>query len=145
MIKWGFLTFKANAQKCYDELIDAYGEEFTAEQVLELARDPSKELHKCFDWNDATAAEKWRLHQARQICGSLTVVIERENKGPREFRIIQHDNAEKVYRPVMFTVRDEDRYARLLSQAKADMKAFKSRYAEIVELQSVIEEIERVL
>ena len=144
MITWGFYKFKGNPEKCYEEL-KSLGESYTPNDVLELARKPETELHKCFDWNDATAAEKWRLQQARMICGSLTVVVERENVEPQHFRVIQHDKTDKVYRPVIFTVRDEDRYERLLSQAKAELKAFKSRYAEIVELQNVISEIERVL
>ena len=58
--------FKADAQKVAEE-IKSIGDEVTAEQIVELARDEDTELHKCFDWNDQTAAEKWRKQQARQI------------------------------------------------------------------------------
>ena len=66
-VRWGFLKFKANAQKCYDEITEAYGEEFTAEQVLDLAENPRTELHKCFQWDDEKAARSWRLEQARAM------------------------------------------------------------------------------
>ena len=144
-VQWGFMKFKADAQKCFDE-VQTLGEEYTPHEVLDLARDPKTELHKCFDWDDSSAAEKWRIQQARFVCSSFTVVIEQsEEKAPQRFRVIQHDKEDRVYRPVIFTVRDEDQYARLLKQAKDEMASFKKRYKSIVELENVIEEIDRVL
>ncbi len=144
-VTWGFMKFKGDAQACYDE-VQTLGESYTPHQVLDLARDPKTELHKCFDWDDSSAAEKWRLEQARQVCKSFTVVIETsEDQEPQRFRVIQHDKEDRVYRPVIFTVRDEDQYARLLKQAKDEMASFKKRYKAIVELEKVIEEIDLVL
>lgn len=146
MIQWGFLKFKADAQKCFDELQEEYGEEYTPAEVLELARDEHTELHKCFQWDDSIAAERWRLEQARQVCKSFTVVIEKaDKKEPQRFRVVQHDKEDKVYRPVVFTVRDDDQYARLLKQAKEELASFKRRYKSIVELEGVIEEIDELL
>lgn len=144
-VQWGWLKFKADAQKCYDELTSEYGEEFTSEQVLNLARDPGTELHKCFDWDDSTAAEKWRLEQARQVCRSFVVHIEKEETEPVTYRLVQHDSEQKVYRPVTFTVRNEDRYSVLLKQAKQELASFRSRYKSIIELERVIDEIDAVL
>lgn len=143
-VVWGFVKFKADAQKCYDE-VQTLGEEYTPKEVLDLARNPETELHKCFDWNDSTAAEKWRLQQARFVCSSFTVKIETEKGEERSYRVVQHDPEEKVYRPVTFTLRDEDQYARLLAKAKAELAAFRHRYKAITELENVIEEIDRVL
>lgn len=144
-VQWGFLKFKADAQKCYDE-IQTLGKEYTPHQVLDLARDPKTELHKCFDWDDSIAAEKWRIEQARQVVKSFTVVIERaESKAPQAYRVVQHDPIEKVYRPVMYTTRNEDQYGTLLRRAKAELASFRQRYKSIVELENVIEAIETAL
>ena len=45
------------------------------EDLVDFARNhPLSETHKCFDWNDSTAAEKYRLHQASRIkCSIITV------------------------------------------------------------------------
>ena len=60
--------FKAEAQKVADEI----GEnKVTPQEVLEKARDENSELHKCFEWNDSVAAEKYRLQQARAIIINL--------------------------------------------------------------------------
>ena len=144
-VQWGFMKFKGDAQACYDE-VQTLGESYTPHQVLDLARNPKTELHKCFDWDDSSAAEKWRVQQARFICKSFTVVIETsEDKEPQRFRVIQHDKYERVYRPIVFSVRNDDQYARLLKRAKEELTAFKRRYKSITELDSVIDEIDRVL
>ena len=143
-VQWGFMKFKADAQKCFDE-VQTLGEEYTPHEVLDLARDPKTELHKCFDWDDSSAAEKWRIQQARFVCNSFTVVVETTKGEEKAYRLVQHDHDEKVYRQVTFTVRDEDQYASLLRKAKAELTAFKNRYKSIVELENVIEEIDRVL
>ena len=144
-VQWGWFKFRADAQKCYDELTAKYGEQFTSEQVLTLAKDPGTELHKCFEWDDSVAAEKWRLEQARQVCRSFVVQIETEKTKPTVYRLVQHDSEDRVYRPVTFTVRNEDMYSSLLKQAKDELAAFKRRYKSITELETVIEEIDRVL
>ena len=143
-VKWGIKGFKGDARKCYEE-IQTLGEDFTPRDVLELARDPRTELHKCFDWDDTIAAEKWRLHQARQICGSISVVVEHEEQAPVEYRLIEHDSSTMSYRPIVFTVRNEDQYGQLLRQAKRELDAFQRRYKIIKELKNVIEEIEKVI
>lgn len=143
-VKWRFIQFKGDPQKCYDE-IQTLGESYTPDMVVDLARDESTELHKCFDWDDNIAAEKWRKQQARQICISLTVVVEKKPGVKQTFRLIEHDREEQVYKPIVFTVRQSEEYERLLKQAKAELAAFRKRYQSIKELSEVIEEIERVL
>lgn len=143
-VKWGFMQFKADPEKVWRE-IQQIGDQYTPQDVLEYARDPQTELHKCFDWDNTTAAEKWRRQQARWVCNSLVVTVIKEEQPSREYRIIQHDTEERVYRPVVLTVHNKEQYGRLLDMAKRELKAFKERYAEIVELRNVIEEIERII
>lgn len=143
-IVWKGTAFKANPEAVYRE-IQTIGEDYTPQQILELARDEATELHKCFIWDDTIAAEKWRLHTARQICCSLSVIVETSDKQLAPCRIIQHDEEKEAYAPVVLTVRNVDEYARLLKQAKAEMAAFRKRYKMIVELQNVIDEIDNIL
>ena len=44
-----------DAQKVADEIL-GIGEEVTAEEVVNAARDESCELHKCFEWDNSIAA-----------------------------------------------------------------------------------------
>ena len=67
-------------QEQLQEIYDDYGV-LTPAIVLDKARDPEHPLHKRFDWDNSTAAERWRLHQAGQLIRSVKVNIER---GPTE-------------------------------------------------------------
>lgn len=144
-VRWIGTGFKGDPTTVYNE-IQSIGDSYTPHDILDYAREhEDSELHKCFDWDDTTAAEKWRVHTARLICCSLKVVVTREDKEPTVFRLIQSDKEDKAYKPVTFTVRNEDEYTRLLKQAKAELAAFKKRYKSIVELESVIDEIDRII
>ena len=144
VIKWGVRRYNADPKKCWAE-IKSLGDTVTPEMVVEYARDPETELHKCFEWDDTKAAEAWRKQQARLVCGSLVVVEEKEEKEQISFRILQHDPLEQAYKPVTLIVRNEDEYKRLVNRAKAELASFRERYKNILELQSVIEEIEKVI
>lgn len=63
--------------------------------LVDFARqNPSSETHKCMEWNDTVAGEKYRLHQAARIKDGIrtiviteaTVKIEREE--PQEIKIV---------------------------------------------------------
>lgn len=143
-IKWKDGTrFSANAEKCYEEINSL--ERITPENIVEYARDEGTELHKCFQWDDAKAAESWRRQQARFIVSSLTVVIEKDIGEHKTFRLIQHDEVDREYKPIVFSVRNMDEYSRLLEQAKRELRSFRARYKQIVELADVIEEISKAL
>ena len=144
MIVWAGTGFRGNAEAVYHE-IQTLGNSYTPDDIVELAKDESTELHKCFEWDDTIAAEKWRKHTARLICCSLQVVVEKEEKEPVTYRLIQIDRSEQAYKPVMMTVRNDDEYGRLLKQAKLELKAFKERYKKITELETVIDEIDRII
>lgn len=45
----------------------------TPEAVVERARDASSPIHDLFEWNDARAADKYRLHQARTSIAAIVV------------------------------------------------------------------------
>lgn len=144
MIVWAGTGFRGNAEAVYHE-IQTLGNSYTPDDIVELAKDESTELHKCFEWDDTIAAEKWRRHTARLICCSLQVVVEKEEKEPVTYRLIQNDRSEQAYKPVTMTVRNDAEYDRLLKQAKLELKAFKERYKKITELETVIDEIDRIV
>lgn len=48
----------------------------TPKAVVEDARDPDSPLHEHFDWDDTSAAERYREEQARGLIRQVKVVIE---------------------------------------------------------------------
>ena len=47
----------------------------TPDDVIGVARDETNPLHEVFDWDDASAARKQRLHIARLLIGSIVVTF----------------------------------------------------------------------
>ena len=142
IIKWSVSgVFKADANKCYEE-IQEIGEEVKPEQVLDKARDSDSELHKCFDWDDSSAAEKYRLHQARLVINHLIVVKRdvEEEKEPVQFRVmLKNDTArESGYKQTLVMVRDEDEYKKMLEQAYRELHSFKQKYSCLSELSEIL-------
>ena len=132
----------ADAQKVADEIL-AIGSSATTAQILDKARDEKTELHKCFDWDDAEAAEKWRLQQARHdVCN---LVIKEKNETPRpEVRVFFKTDADSGYKPTVLIMQDKDEYRKLLDRALAELNSFKAKYKTLVELDGVFDAIDRV-
>ena len=143
IIKWSINgIFKADATKCYEE-IQQIGEEVKPEQVLDKAKDKGSELHKCFDWNNSTAAEKYRLIQARDVIRHLIVVQKNEDdeqKEPVQFRVMLKNESSKDsgYKQTLVMVRDEDEYRKMLDQAYKELHAFKQKYSCLTELADIL-------
>lgn len=132
----------ADAQKVTDEIL-AIGKSATTAQILDKARDEKTELHKCFDWDDAEAAEKWRLQQARHIVCNL--VIKEKTDAPKpEVRVFFKTDNENGYKPTVLIMQEKDEYRKLLDRALAELNSFRSKYKTLVELDGVFDAIDRV-
>lgn len=145
-IRWGTVKFKGSAPRVYEEIYDI-GETATPQQIVDFARNnPESELHKCFDWDDEIAAEKWRKQQARIIVCNL-VIEKREDDVPtgNVYRVIQENREAKAYQPAVFILNKPEEYEMLLTQAKKELESFKNRYQKIVELETIIRDIEDLL
>lgn len=63
-----------------EEIAASHGGCLTPEAVVAAAREPTHPLHEMFTWDDADAAEKHRLDQARQIIRSVRVVVQTDTR-----------------------------------------------------------------
>lgn len=125
--------FKADPQKVADE-IDALGGEVTPEQLVEAAKDKKSELHKCFDWDNRVAAEKWRKHQARQIMCFLVIRNEDED-GNQQAPVVRYMYKTDTggYKPSKMIFKQDDEYQKLLQRVDGELHAIKQKYAYIQE------------
>lgn len=131
--------FKANAQKVYEEIGDT---SVSPEEVLEKARNEKSELHKCFEWDDSVAAEKFRLQQARQIIQLLVIIPQKKTDEPvRVFSITSQRN---TYQPTRLFLQQPDEYQILLKKAKIELAEFKKRYKTLSELEEIFKCIDEL-
>lgn len=132
-----------SAPKVLEE-IESIGESATPQQIVDKARDEGTELHKCFTWNDAVAAEKWRLEEARQIRYFLRIQDDQKPDAP-QYHALYYTGSGEGYKTAdrVFTVPDE--YAALLARARGELKAFAKKYHTLKDdLGEILELIEQL-
>lgn len=134
MVVWKFNNlYKADAEKVSKEIESISNA--TPSSILEFARNEESELHKCFEWDDTVAAEKYRLQQARNIVCNL--VYQEKKEEPTKLRVFYNQSSTNTYQPTRVLVRNEDTYKELLMQAKSELRAFKNKYKMLTELEDI--------
>jgi hypothetical protein len=68
-------TLSADPKKVQEELdsLKTKGKLPDLDKIIEKARDPKTELHKCYEWNKDKAFETYLRSQTRYICNHLRV------------------------------------------------------------------------
>ena len=130
-----------DAQKVADE-ITGIGESVSPQDIVNRARDETSELHKCFEWDDTKAAEKWRIQQARQITYFLVIKEDEKPHDRPEVRFFVTPKNGEGYKKTEYVVKIDSEYEKLLKQAWAELRAFKQRYSTLKELQEIFDLIE---
>ena len=142
VIRWAF-PHKGDATKCYNECQTL--SEVTPENVLNKAKDEETELHKCFEWDDSVAGEKYRLIQARDVIRHFVVEYKKDEKETHKIRSYQITTKTNHYEPTRIIMQKPDEYMALLKRAKAELEAFKQRYKTLTELETLFEVIDELL
>lgn len=145
--KWkdGFSSIhnNADAQKVADEIM-GIGETATPQQIVDRARDESSELHKCFEWDNDVAAEKWRLQQARMVVCHLVIKEERRIVDQPEIRYFHIVEKSEGYKPTEIIYKNPDEYEKLLANAVGELRAIELKYKSLSELELVFEAIHQI-
>ena len=135
--------FKADAQRVCDELREI-GDEITPEDIVQAAEDESTELHKCFEWDDTKAANKYRLYQARILTSQLVFVRETvdDKPLPAPTRVFNKTDEGGGYKVPEITFKVQSEYEALLQRALAELRRFKEKYAALKELDYILKLID---
>lgn len=129
--------FRADATTVAMEVM-AIGDNATPDQIVECARDESKELHKCFTWDNDKAADKWRKQEARQIMCTLVIEHKPEDREKPDIRVFWKNDAGTGYKAAPLVFKQSDEYEKLLISAKAELRAFKQKYSMLKELDEIL-------
>jgi hypothetical protein len=128
-----------------ERITKANGGVLKAEDVVDTARSKKSPLHEYFDWEDGEAAQKWRLHQARQLIRVTVRVITPAKPPVRVFVSLRADREDDGggYRFLTAVLSDSERRNQLLTDALAELKTFEVKYRELVELADVFVSIQK--
>nr|DAG73475.1 MAG TPA: hypothetical protein [Caudoviricetes sp.] len=142
---WGAYKFKADAQKCADEIMEICNEleSATPQQILEKARDSNTELHKCFTWDNTEAAEKWRVQEARSVVRNLKIIEVKPDKEPEPttIRVFYKTDSSSGYKPTKLILKKPDEYKALVERCRSELLAIKQKFNSISEYEEIWEMI----
>jgi hypothetical protein len=76
-----------------EKLAKLNGGRITPDAVVRDAKDIKSPLHDQFTWDDAEAAQQWRLEQARQLIRSVRVEIQTQTRTVSTVRYVRDPSA----------------------------------------------------
>jgi len=119
----------------------------TRNRVLDHARDQKSPLHRYFNWNDASEAEKRRLEVAGRLINAVEMIVrytpQAKPKRIKAYVSISTPNKGRESVP-MFQAMSQAQYRQqILQQAFNELAAFQRRYANYQELSQVFDAAEK--
>lgn len=145
--KWSGYSYKINAQIVGEEIekIEQKKGSFTPRDIVKTAQAEKNPLHPLFEWDDKKAADAHRLQTARQILCCL-IKVEKDQKPVRAFVNIETKAPTKqgLFANIRTAMETAETREIVLQNALAELMAFKSKYASLIELSSVFEAIEKL-
>lgn len=128
------------------EEIEARDGEVTKEAFLEASRPEDSPTHKCFEWDDSVAAEKYRLNQAYHVILDLEVTVAEDTSGsrtPAYVNVIQKTSSESAkYKSIDIAMSDDEMRMNVIRNALSEFEKTKVKYSHLVELTSIFTAIE---
>jgi hypothetical protein len=130
----------ADAQTIGDALAkiaEENGGRLTPRLAVAAARDESNPLHPCFEWDDAVAAEAYRLSQARAVIRLIRIESDGEEDGAPAFLSVA-DGAGISYRSLAAVSSSRELQLSILRAAERDLAAWERRYRELSDICKVV-------
>lgn len=142
--QWKQARFGIEAQEAGEELerIEDKRKALTPAVIVDESRAEHAVLHGCFEWDNETAAEKYREVQAGTILRNI-VTVSMDGKtehNPIRARVsIQGD-----YKRIDTVLRVEEYRIELLDKAKSELQDLQRRYHDLDELAGVFAEVDKL-
>lgn len=116
----------------------------TPHAFLVAAQTKRSPLHRYFQWDDHKAATEYRVWQAREILGSLMVIVETPSGGEIETRayhniVVENGERHRVYAPQHIVWQSETLREQVIMRALRDLERWEAQYGQYEELARVAE------
>lgn len=153
--KWStgiFASVDANdAGKEFDRIEKKCGE-LTSRNLLNESKSDKALFHNLFEWDDAVAGEKYRLHQASQIiCALISSPSEEElqESNRRAYVNIETNRNNGAfstgrYMAIETAMADEEMRNIVLRDAMRELAVYQSKYEHLEELAKIFEAADEV-
>lgn len=99
--------------------------------IVLAARETEHPLHPFFEWDDTSAAHKYRLDQARHIIRIVRIEDDTVARGSERAFLSVNAGTGNCYHPIEAVKRSASLQKAVLERAKRDLEGFEHRYAEL--------------
>lgn len=143
---WKFeMPVRAQVAGEFIEKLEEKHGKVTPRLILDASKKESSPLHRCFEWDDTQAAEKYRETQAAALLRNLTVTVEPiTDEAPKTVRAFVRATEEKhSYISIISAMNNEHLRESLLQSALDELREFQRKYADLQELSEVFAAIAR--
>ena len=162
-------SYKVSAQIVGEtmEAIVKRGDQLTAQSFLDESRPVEAPTHALFEWDDSIAAEKYRLHQSKNVillveCTEETIEVPDANTEVEVVEVSEPPKESTKFRyavvnvnpkrpgqianfvPIQTALSNEDMRRQVLANAIGELKSIYRRYSTLKELAAVMEEIRKL-
>ena len=113
----------------------------TKERFLEVSRPDNSPTHELFEWDDAKAAEAYRLDTSRRIIYCLRVTyINSDNKecNVKAFVNVSEFSEKTQYESIELVLKQEDKKATYLARIKQELNNYIQRNSHVEELADIL-------
>lgn len=123
-------------------------DDITPKMVVDDARNPESPLHDLFDWDDAVAAERWRITQARVVLRRVSLVIVVQDLEVRTPMFVRNPDApvhEQSYIEVKSLEHDPARARRVITMEFARMESALRRMRTLATALDLLDDVDQLL
>ncbi len=117
-------------------------------EIVEDAKNPSTPYHHYFDWDNKTAGDEWRIHQARNLINSIMQIeVIHEESQPVLIRsfVSVSDEGERGYVPHAVIIKKPQLIDQVIETALVEAKTWKARYEIYRELSKISRAIDETI
>lgn len=140
------------AGEALDTIRETNGGILKPQIVVDESRPKSAPLHRCFEWNDARAANEHRKDEAAKLIRSVRVITDDQEADDlttvRAFVHVELEGAGSCYMAMSHVMENEELREQVIREALAFLQRAKSKLKELHGFEnahSAIEEAERAL
>lgn len=143
--KWSVPVYPMDAQTAGMELerITEKRGSLKPSYVVEESRYTGAALHKCFEWNNRKAADKYRCRQAQDILRNIVAVKIGRIETPLPIRAFVNIRKDHEYVPVIHVLNTPVLRENMLNSAMRELESFRRKYIAIESLSELMASIDR--
>jgi len=145
--KWTVPVYPVDAQKAGTELekiTEKHGL-LTPEHVVIESKNKKAVLHKCFEWNNEIAAEKYRFRQAQDLIRNIVTVKIGQVETTQPIRAFVSFKQNKEYVSVINVLYTPELQKKMMDSAMKELETFQKKYASLNSLSELMLSIDSSL